>query len=318
MVLIRVFFTISIYVSIVGEWSTGAEIPESFANIPASCVVNNKIIYFKSEYYIYDPATDIWTTYCPGPEILPGQSYDCVRTLIGYTRPHNTSILYISCERENKSLVSCVDESREFSLGNFVFSDYDPDTMGISLQRCSFGAPGTEVTLKTVHEWEPCKGISDFRQQILDGSYLVTMSVIVESVDGSIDDVRLQVEVEVGELKEPEAATKNDEPANERLKQTVQETYRRLKTFRKDLNRRIRLASHPFNVAKPDSLFTMISLSEEVQYITIIQEKMDRRNKLSFSLALKPQSSVSFTHTLYSQIYFAFDSYRVFRGKLLK
>ncbi|XP_011312543.1 uncharacterized protein [Fopius arisanus] len=45
-----------------GEWSTAARIPEKFAETPPYSVVDGMLIYFKTHFYSYHPATNAWVT----------------------------------------------------------------------------------------------------------------------------------------------------------------------------------------------------------------------------------------------------------------
>ncbi|XP_063993306.1 uncharacterized protein LOC135170980 [Diachasmimorpha longicaudata] len=127
-----------------GLWSKAAEIPEMFTEVPASCVVDEKLIYFKTNFYVYDPIIDEWQAIkkssCDGSSGL-----NHVDSLISYE--DNT------CCNDNNVYVGIADSDNQRTL----------------LSR--FSLDSTSGRLRFI-----CEQSCDFPRQIFNGSMLFSFS----------------------------------------------------------------------------------------------------------------------------------------------
>ncbi|KAK0097962.1 hypothetical protein PV326_012272 [Microctonus aethiopoides] len=126
-----------------GLWSKAAEIPEMFTEVPASCVVDGKIIYHKTNFYVFDPKINRWDTVKLITPDYFGPYH--VESLMGSN--NNT------CCNDNNIYISAIDHDAKEST---VLSRFSLDSI-------------KNVRREKIHEWTK----TIFRQ-IFTGSKLIS------------------------------------------------------------------------------------------------------------------------------------------------
>ncbi|XP_034949132.1 uncharacterized protein [Chelonus insularis] len=128
-------------------WTRIRDIPEMFTEVPASCVINDKLVYHKTNFYVYDLKAHRWDTI----EMSNHQSSATVRYHVDSLIARNDS----EC---------CSDD-------NIYIGVVESDTMSkTSLSRFHLGR-NLNKQIQPIHSWS-----NKYYRQIFDGSTLISFS----------------------------------------------------------------------------------------------------------------------------------------------